>query len=39
VEADESRFKRHGNAGRLLSAGWFLGACERLTEQQNNIFT
>jgi hypothetical protein len=27
VEVDESRFKRHGNVGRLLQAGWFWGAC------------
>jgi hypothetical protein len=32
VEADESRFKRHANVGRLLRAGWFFGLAKRLTE-------
>jgi hypothetical protein len=33
VESDESRFKRHAHVGRLLRAGWFWGACERLTAE------
>jgi hypothetical protein len=31
VEADESRFKRHGNVGRQMKAGWFFGLTERLS--------
>ncbi len=33
VESDESRFQRHGNVGRILRAGWYWGACERLTAE------
>jgi hypothetical protein len=39
VEAEESRFKRHANVGRLLRAGWFFGLTERLTELQRQNLT
>jgi hypothetical protein len=39
VEADESRFKRHGNVGRVLRAGWFFGVCERMSGEQRREMT
>ncbi len=39
VEADESRFKRHGNVGRQMKAGWFFGLTERLSQRQKAEMT
>ncbi len=39
IEADESRFKRHANVGRILRAGWFLGVYERVSAEQRRALT
>jgi hypothetical protein len=36
VKSDETRYKRHGNVGRILRSGWFWRATERLTAQQRH---